>query len=78
MNNSERFELVLSSLPYSGQIKNINFDKKNEVTFDWRGTTYKVSDNGHVTEIDGGMAVRSSAAIIFEALLSKTKRLKAL
>ena len=78
MNNGQRIEAVLKSLPYSKQITEINLTEENAIKFNWRGTTFRVSMNLHVEEVRGGCLERGNTVIILEELLKKSKLLSEL
>lgn len=56
-------ELLLRALPYPQQMKNIAIGT-NDVRFDWRGTRYRVTEDGHVDEMENGCLVCSDRAIL--------------
>ena len=65
-------ETVYAALPYSEQIKNLDVTKMSDaIMFDWRGTRYKVLENGSVYEIEGEMASGSDIAILMRELFKR-------
>jgi len=78
MNNSEIFELVLNSIPYPNQINDIDFTDEGAIRFNWRQTRYRIDNNLNAEEVDEGMLAGTDKAMLFSALLKKTKLIKEL
>jgi len=69
MKNSKILERVISRLPYSDQVTDIDLDYDKSIEFGWRGITYRVSENLCVEEVKDGMLMGSNSALLMEKLL---------
>ncbi len=78
MNNGERMETVLKSLPYADQIRDIDMSKDDEIRFTWRGARYKVADDLFVEEVGNGVLIGSDLSILMRALLTRSRLLSTL
>lgn len=73
MKQGKIIELVIAGIPYPNQIRELDVDtEKAAIRFTWRGSSYRVSDTGHVEEVQKGMLIGSDKAILMSHLLAKT------
>lgn len=70
MSKDELILKVVQSIPYPGQIKELDSEsRENTIQFQWRGHVFRVSVSLHVDEVQGDLLVGSSAALLLQALL---------
>lgn len=62
-------ELLVRAIPYPHQIGHILIGEK-DVRFDWRGARYRVDENGHVEEVQGGLLAGSDRAILMQQCIA--------
>ncbi len=67
-------EAIYSTLPYSGQIKNLKFHDGNKVTFNWRSNKFVVTIGGDVNELieNDSLQAGSDICILFRKMLKTT------
>lgn len=68
MSTNELLDLVIGKVPYPHQIQNIDITLQEEVRFDWRGTRFKVVENG-CEQVGDGVLIGSDIAILMRAVL---------
>ena len=79
MTNAELMELLIASLPYPDQIKNLDLtSSETAIRFDWRGIRFRISQSKSVEEVKDGMLSGSNIAIILEHLVKKTELLRSI
>jgi len=76
MKNEELLELVITSLPYPEQIKDIDVSEPDAIRFTWRGDRFRVSNTTHVEQVDRGCLCGSNIAILLRRLIDKTDLLR--
>jgi hypothetical protein len=70
MTATELLEAALATLPYPDRIRDIDIHGA-EVRFTWSGERWRVSNNGLVEAVQGGVLACSNAAMLMEALISR-------
>ena len=70
MLQSEILEKVISVLPLTDQMIDIDLTEQDAIIFTWRATRFLVSQGLFVVEIRDGMEYGSNCAILLSALLS--------
>lgn len=76
MNQAIIIELLLSTLPYPSQIKNIDLDRKTCIELDWRGARYRVNLNLGVEERRGRLLHSTDTCMLIEDNLRKADALR--
>lgn len=80
MDFGELIELLLRALPYADQMRNIDFGTTADtaiVSFDWRGTRYRLDGQGCIYEVDGICLVGSDRAILMQQLINAARAFRA-
>ncbi len=72
MNNAKRVEILINSIPYPNQIKDISLEEENAVKFTWRQTIYRFSNDDNIEEVDNGFLVGNDKSILMSALIKKS------
>lgn len=68
--NTKLLEAVISSLPYSNQIKDLDLSSEaSAIRFTWRGARYRVSNGLYVEEVRNSSLAGSDIAILMQDLL---------
>ena len=65
---TEILERIISRIPYPEQIKDIDLVESGAVQFAWRGTQFRVTNNG-ADEIGDGVLIGSDIAILLWKVL---------
>lgn len=72
MNKEKLLEIIISAIPFSNQIKDINFENENAIRFTWREIRFRVTDSLFVEEVEfDGMLIKSSLSILLEKLITQ-------
>ena len=72
MTKEKLVELIYKSLPYSEQIKELDFTSESDaIRFDWRGNRFRVADTLFVEEANNGTLAGSDLAIVIGELLKR-------
>jgi len=70
MSKAELIQLVLLTLPYPDQIRNIDLEGfHNAIRFDWRGVRFEISEAKIVREVGGGQLALTNIAMMLERLI---------
>lgn len=65
-------ELIYKSLPYSEQISKLNLTYYSEaITFEWRGTCYKIDTSFMCHELEGTLIKGSDRCLLIERLIKR-------
>lgn len=78
MEQNEILQVVISSIPYPQQMKDIDLSEPDAVLFTWRGSTYRVSKSLGAEVCENGFLVGNDAAILMGAVLHKGRALSQL
>lgn len=76
MNQAIILELLLATLPYPSQIKNISLDRPQEVRFDWRGERFCVNERLGVDKVEGTLLGSDSTTLLLSDSLKKAAALR--
>lgn len=67
-------EALMKSLPYAEQICNLDFtSEKNDITFEWRRSKFRVSISGSVNQLNDNMICGTNESMLIKQLLHKHK-----
>ncbi len=69
-------ETLYKALPYSDQIRNVEF-RSDTIYFDWRGTRFRIDSELGVESVEGehsGILASCDKSILLEALLKRTHK----
>jgi hypothetical protein len=66
---AQLIEAVYASFEYPHQISALDLSEAICIRFKWRSTAFRVSETGHVEEVEGSMLAGSDIAILARALL---------
>jgi hypothetical protein len=72
MDTGKIIERLLRALPYPEQMTGITLGTAS-VQFGWRGARYRVDEDGHVEEVQGGCLVGSDRAILMQKCIDSIK-----
>ena len=73
MTKEQLVTLIYKALPYSEQIKDLDFSSEADaVRFNWRGTKFRVDSRFSVDEVDDGMLKGSDFALVVGELVKRT------
>ena len=75
MSNSDILNLILVSLPYSAQIRDVDMSKEEQVRFTWRGTRFCVWEDLQVESVANGCLAGCDLSIMLRRLLKQAKTL---
>ncbi len=70
MKTTKLLELIIRSLPYPDQIRDIQMED-NAVRFVWRSQHFRVTTNLHAEQIGSGVLIGDDASILLRVLLQR-------
>ena len=74
MTKDKLIQLVFGSIPYPGQISDLDSSAEDAITFKWRSHRFRVSTRLSVDERIDGMLAGSDIAILLGDLLATKNR----
>lgn len=76
MKNSDTLNLVIKTLPYPDQIKDVDMSMTDQLRFTWRGDRFRVSDALFVEEVDSKFLVGSNTSLLLQRMLRQASEIR--